>query len=205
MSPRHSVAEAARTRERIVRAAVLDASRLGLEGLTVGTLARRLDMSKAGLVGPFGSRDRLLMAALDEAIEIFHAAVTAPLGDLPSGAERPDGSSTDGSTTWPTARSPAAASSQPPPASSTGAPGRCAAAAEIVAAHRRALAAEVAAAQAELPGPHRPAEEVATALFGLSMAANQEIQLLQDPTAPARARAAMRHAAGLDPQGRSHG
>lgn len=205
MSPRHSVAEAARTRERIVRAAVLDASRLGLEGLTVGTLARRLDMSKAGLVGPFGSRDRLLMAALDEAIEIFHAAVTVPLGTCLPARSASDGSSTDGSTTWPTARSPAAASSQPPPAARRAPRAAARRLREIVAAHRRALAAEVAAAQAELPGPHRPAEEVATALFGLSMAANQEIQLLQDPTAPARARAAMRHAAGLDPQGRSHG
>ncbi|MCP9951251.1 TetR/AcrR family transcriptional regulator [Actinomadura madurae] len=206
MSPRHSVAEAARTRERIVRAAVLDASRLGLEGLTVGTLARRLDMSKAGLVGPFGSRDRLLMAALDEAIEIFHAAVTAPLGDLPSGAERL-GRFIDGwvdylaDCPFPGGCFLTAASCE-----LDGRPGPLRERLrEIVAAHRRALAAEVAAAQAELPGPHRPAEEVATALFGLSMAANQEIQLLQDPTAPARARAAMRHAAGLDPQGRSHG
>ena len=46
-------------------------------------------------------------------------------------------------------------------------------------------------------GPHRPAEEVATVIAGLAMAANQEIQLLEDASAPARARTAMRHAAGL--------
>jgi hypothetical protein len=60
------------------------------------------------------------------------------------------------------------------------------------------LTAEVAAAQPEMPGPHRPPEEVVTTLIGLSMAANQEIQLLEDPSAATRARAAMRHAAGLD-------
>ncbi len=64
-------------------------------------------------------------------------------------------------------------------------------------AQRRALTAEIAAAQAGLPGPHRPAEEVATVIAGLAMAANQEIQLLEDASAPARARTAMRHAAGL--------
>ncbi|MEO3827957.1 TetR/AcrR family transcriptional regulator [Actinomadura sp. B10D3] len=199
MSPRHSAAEAARTRERIVRAAMLDASRLGLEGLTVGTLARRLDMSKAGLVGPFGSRDRLLMAALEQAVEIFRAAVTAPLEDLPPGAERLE-RLIDGwvgylaDCPFPGGCFLTAASSE-----LDGRPGPLRERLlEVVTSLRGALAAEVAAAQGELPGPHRPAEEVATTLFGLSMAANQEIQLLQDPAAPARARTAMRHAAGLD-------
>ena len=52
---------------------------------------------------------------------------------------------------------------------------------------RQHLASEIAAAQAEIPGPHRTPKEVATTLIGLSMAANQEIQLLEDPSAPARA------------------
>ncbi|MEV5574712.1 hypothetical protein AB0L06_32145 [Spirillospora sp. NPDC052269] len=68
---------------------------------------------------------------------------------------------------------------------------------EIAASQRRALAAEVTAARAELPGPYRPAEEVVATLVGLYMVLNQEIQLLEDPTAPSRARTAMRHAAGL--------
>ncbi|MEU8303012.1 TetR/AcrR family transcriptional regulator [Actinomadura sp. NPDC048955] len=198
MSPRHSAAEAARTRERIVRAAVLDASLLGLEGLTVGSLAQRLGMSKAGLVGPFGSRERLLMAALDQACEIFRAAVTGPLEGLPPGPERL-GRLIDGwvdylaDCPFPGGCFITAATSE-----LDGRPGPLRdRLREIVASNRRALAEEVAAARAALPGPHRPAEEVAMTLMGLSMAANQEIQLLDDPSAAARARDAMRHAAGL--------
>jgi hypothetical protein len=56
-----------------------------------------------------------------------------------------------------------------------------------VASWRQHLASEIAAAQAEIRGPHRTPKEVATTLIGLSMAANQEIQLLEDPSAPARA------------------
>ena len=192
------MAEAARTRDRIVRVAMRDASLVGLEGLTVGTLARRLDMSKAGLIGPFGSRDRLLMAALDQACEVFRAAVNAPLQELPPGPDRL-GRLIDGWVDY-LADSPFPGGCFVTSASSEldGRPGPLRdRLREIVASQRRALIAEIAAAQTELPGPHRPAEEIATTLVGLSMAANQEIQLLQDPSAPARARTAMRHAAGL--------
>lgn len=179
-------------------AAVSEASRVGLEGLTVGSLAQRLGMSKAGLVGPFGSRERLLMAALDRACEVFRAAVTGPLEGLPPGPERL-GRLIDGwvgylaDCPFPGGCFITAATSE-----LDGRPGPLRdRLREIVAGNRGALAAEVAAAQAALPGPHRPAQEVATALMGLSMAANQEIQLLDDPAAAARARGAMRHAAGL--------
>ncbi|MEV4252304.1 TetR family transcriptional regulator [Spirillospora sp. NPDC049652] len=198
MSPRHSAAEAARTRDRIVRAAVRDASRVGLEGLTVGTLAQRLDMSKAGLIGPFGSRERLLLAALDHAGEVFRAAVIDPLRELPPGPERL-GRLIDGwvdylaDCPFPGGCFITSASSEldarPGPLRDR--------LRELVASQRRALTTEITAAQAELPGPHRPADQVATTLVGLSMAANQEIRLLEDPTAPTRARTTMRQAAGL--------
>lgn len=199
MSPRHSVAEARRTRARIVRDAVDEASRVGLEGLTVGSLARRLGMSKAGLVGPFGSRERLLEAALDQASAIFEAAVFEPLADLPPGLyrlERLIGAWVDylADCPFPGGCFVTAASFE-----LDGRPGPLRERLrDMVSARREHLAGEVAAAQAEIPGPHRPPQEVATALIGLSMAANQEIQLLEDPLAPVRARAAMRHAAGLD-------
>ncbi|MBW8487231.1 TetR/AcrR family transcriptional regulator [Actinomadura parmotrematis] len=199
MSPRHSALEAQRTRSRIVRAAVDEASRLGLEGLTVGSLAQRLGMSKAGLVGPFGSRERLLEAALDHAGAVFRAAVWEPLDGVPPGRDRLD--RLIASWTGYLADCPFPGGCFVTAASSEldGRPGplrdRLRA---IVASWHAALRAEVAAAQAELPGPHRPPAEVATTLVGLSMAANQEIQLLQDPSAAPRAREAMRHAAGLD-------
>ncbi|GAA4201971.1 TetR/AcrR family transcriptional regulator [Actinocatenispora rupis] len=200
MSPRNSAAEAERTRARIVRAAVDDASRLGLEGLTIGVLAQRLGMSKAGLVGPFGSREALLRAALDEAGAVFRAAVIEPLADVPAGRKR-------------LARLISAwvryLADCPFPggcfftAASTELDGRPGALRDhlraTITASRHRLADEIAAAQAETPGPHRPPDEVATTLIGLAMAANQEIQLLADPSAAARAEAAMRHAANLYP------
>jgi AcrR family transcriptional regulator len=199
MSPRSSVAEAERTRARIVRAAVDEASRLGLEGLTLGTLARRLGLSKAGLVGPFGSCEQLLEAALEQSVKIFRAAVIEPSADLPPGRHRLERLIT----AWvdyledcpfPGGCFVTAASSE-----LDGRPGPLRdRLRSMVTSSRERLAAEVAAAQAELPGPHRPPEEVVTTLMGLSMAANQEIQLLDDPSAPARAREAMRHAVGLD-------
>jgi hypothetical protein len=42
-----------------------------------------------------------------------------------------------------------------------------------------------------------PPEEIATVLIGISVAVNQEIQLLDDASAAQRGRAAMRNAAGL--------
>lgn len=180
------------------RSVVQDASRLGLEGLTVGTLARRLGMSKAGLVGPFGSRDGLLMAALDHACEIFRAAVAAPLEGLPPGSDRLGGLIDRWVDYLADCPFPGGCFVTAASCELDGRPGPLRdRLREIVASQRRALAADIAAAQAESPGPHRPAEEIATTLVGLAAAANQEIQLLEDPSAPARARAAMRHAAGL--------
>jgi AcrR family transcriptional regulator len=155
-------------------------------------------MSKAGLVGPFGSRDQLLMAALDHACEVFRAAVTAPLQELPPGPARL-GRLIDGCVDYLVdCPFPGGCFITSASAEFDGRPGPLRdRLREIVAAQRRTLIAEITAAQAELPGPHRPAEEVATTLVGLSMAANQEIQLLEDPTAPARARTAMRRTAAL--------
>ena len=68
MSPRVSASAAAVTREGIVQASVATASREGLEAVTIGRLAEQLDMSKAGVVGPFGSKEELQL-------ETFRAAV----------------------------------------------------------------------------------------------------------------------------------
>ncbi|MFI0451369.1 TetR/AcrR family transcriptional regulator [Actinomadura sp. 6N118] len=199
MSPRHSALEAERTRARIVRTAVDEASRLGLEGLTVGSLAHHLGMSKAGLIGPFGSRERLLQAALEQAGTVFRAAVLEPSADVPPGRRRLEQLITSwvdylADCPFPGGCFVTAASSE-----LDGRPGPLRdRLRSIVISWRTVLTTEVAAAQAEMPGPHRPPEEVATTLIGLSMAANQEIQLLQDPSAATRARKAMCHAAGLD-------
>ena len=54
------------TRAAIVDAALGLASRGGLEGLTIGTLAERMQMSKSGVFAHFGSREDLQIAVLKE-------------------------------------------------------------------------------------------------------------------------------------------
>ena len=56
-----------RTRESILQAAADLASVKGLEGLTIGTLAGELGMSKSGLFAHFGSKEELQLATIDAA------------------------------------------------------------------------------------------------------------------------------------------
>lgn len=205
MSPRRSAADAARTRERIVSAAVEQASVIGVEGVTIGSLAESLEMSKAGVVGPFGSREQLQLSAVEQAGTIFRAAVIAPLDGLPPGTGR----LTRLIDNWvdylaecpfPGGCFVTAASTE-----LDGRPGilrdRLRA---YVAGARAALESEILAHQAESEGPHRPADELVTTVIGITMAINQEIQLLDDPRAAERGRAALRAALGLtEPTGAS--
>lgn len=88
MSPRASATAAAETREGIVRAAVAQASMEGLESLTIGRLAGTLEMSKGGVVGPFGNREQIQLAALEEAVEIFRRSVWEPAAEAEPGLPR---------------------------------------------------------------------------------------------------------------------
>jgi AcrR family transcriptional regulator len=75
MSPRKSVADARRTRQRIIDRSVDVASLEGLEGLTLGRLAGDLELSKSGLLGHFGSKEALQLATLEQASVIFNREV----------------------------------------------------------------------------------------------------------------------------------
>ncbi|MBI1942835.1 MAG: TetR/AcrR family transcriptional regulator [Betaproteobacteria bacterium] len=75
------------------RAAILDkaveiTSQLGLEGLTIGTLAEATKMSKSGLFAHFGSRDELLLATLDYGTALFTEQVFLPALKAPRGLPR---------------------------------------------------------------------------------------------------------------------
>jgi AcrR family transcriptional regulator len=84
MSPRRSAAEARDTRARIIEHSVAVASLEGLGGLTIGRLAADLSMSKSGLLGHFGTKEALQIAALRRASEIFTRAVWLPcVGERP--------------------------------------------------------------------------------------------------------------------------
>ncbi|MDE3069956.1 MAG: TetR/AcrR family transcriptional regulator [Acidobacteriota bacterium] len=88
MGPRRSAQQAGETRRAIVARAVDLASLQGLEGLTIGRLAGELHMSKAGVIGHFGSKEELQLAALAGASEIFRAEVWDRAASLAPGRER---------------------------------------------------------------------------------------------------------------------
>lgn len=75
------------------RAAILDAgmalaSRLGLEGLSIGRLADEVGMSKSGLYAHFDSKEALQLAVLETAVERFVETVVAPALGEPRGEPR---------------------------------------------------------------------------------------------------------------------
>ena len=66
------------TRAAIIEVAQLMAARDGLEGLTIGNLAERMNMSKSGVFAHFGSREELQIAVLKAHERDFVDAVLVP-------------------------------------------------------------------------------------------------------------------------------
>lgn len=64
-----------RTRRKILDAAILQASRSGLEGLTLGTLAKTIGTSKGSITVLFGDKEALQLAPLDAAVACFTEGV----------------------------------------------------------------------------------------------------------------------------------
>jgi len=82
-----------RTKGEQTRAAILDqavdvASRIGLEGLTIGTLAGATGMSKSGLFAHFGSREDLQLATLEHVKASFGEQVLTPVLGVERGLPR---------------------------------------------------------------------------------------------------------------------
>ncbi|MEM1024315.1 MAG: TetR/AcrR family transcriptional regulator [Myxococcota bacterium] len=74
------------TKERVLAQAIRQASKEGLEGLTIGSLSSQLQMSKSGLFAHFGSKEQLQLAVLEEVFrrfveEVLKPAFTAPRGE----------------------------------------------------------------------------------------------------------------------------
>jgi len=76
------------TRERILEKAFRQASRDGLEGLSIGSLAESLAMSKSGLFAHFGSKEALQVEVLRSTARTFEAEVIAPALKSPRGEAR---------------------------------------------------------------------------------------------------------------------
>jgi AcrR family transcriptional regulator len=77
-----------KTRTAVLDEAVRIASKLGLEGLTIGSLAEATEMSKSGLFAHFGSREELQLAVLERGREKFGEAVLIPALAKPRGIPR---------------------------------------------------------------------------------------------------------------------
>lgn len=67
-----------RSRRTILREAARLATIEGLDGLTIGSLASAIGMSKSGLYAHFGSKEELQLATIDAALEVFTGDVMEP-------------------------------------------------------------------------------------------------------------------------------
>ena len=76
------------TRTAILDEALKVASRLGLEGLTIGSLADATGMSKSGLFAHFGSREGLQLAVLEHAAQRYGETVLMPALKIGRGLPR---------------------------------------------------------------------------------------------------------------------
>ena len=76
------------TRTLILNEAVAHASRVGLEGLSIGSLATRLNLSKSGLFAHFGSKEDLQLLTLKQAQALFRERVFSPALKEPRGLPR---------------------------------------------------------------------------------------------------------------------
>lgn len=76
------------TRTLILNEAVSLASQVGLEGLSIGSLAARLRLSKSGLFAHFGSKEDLQLQTLKQAQSRFEESVFRPALKIPRGLPR---------------------------------------------------------------------------------------------------------------------
>jgi AcrR family transcriptional regulator len=76
------------TRDAVLREALAQSSQVGLRGITIGTLADSMGMSKSGLFAHFGSKEGLQAAVMDYAAEWFAQLVVRPALKEPRGEPR---------------------------------------------------------------------------------------------------------------------
>lgn len=88
MSTKTSFSKGTQTRQMILSHAAARASRLGLEGLSIGQLAAELNLSKSGLFGHFKSKEELQIQVLETISQQFSAEVIRPALQQPRGVPR---------------------------------------------------------------------------------------------------------------------
>src|SRR6478609_9902814 len=88
LAERKSRADGIESRRTILDAAARLATTHGLEGLSIGELARHIGMSKSGLYAHFKSKEELELATIDAAAEIFVNDVIRRVPDSVRGVAR---------------------------------------------------------------------------------------------------------------------
>jgi len=76
------------TRETILDTALAEASTFGLDGISIGGLAKKVELSKSGLFAHFDSKEDLQLQVLRTATERFVESVLAPALTEPRGEPR---------------------------------------------------------------------------------------------------------------------
>lgn len=76
------------TRAQILEAALRTVNQVGLQGLTIGGLAKEVGMSKSGLFAHFNSKENLQLMVLKRAAQQFTEAVLIPSFKEPRGEPR---------------------------------------------------------------------------------------------------------------------
>jgi len=76
------------TKTAIVDVALILATQMGLEGLTIGAVAEMAGMSKSGVFAHFGSREELQISVIREYHQRFEQEVFYPVLSLPRGLPR---------------------------------------------------------------------------------------------------------------------
>lgn len=87
-SQRKPRADGEESRRTILLAAAELATTRGLEGLSIGELARHIGMSKSGLYAHFRSKEELELATIETAAGIFEKDVLGPASESPGGIDR---------------------------------------------------------------------------------------------------------------------
>ena len=196
--PRSSREQALRTRESILAEVVDEASVNGLDGITIGTLAERLEMSKAGVIGPFGSKERLQLEALGRAAAIFREDVWEPALAEAAGRQRLEALIDAWLAHLSRPTFPGGCFLTQASADFDARPGPVRDSVRAIGRRWEAvIAGEVRTAleAGEVEGVDP--EQAAFEIYALAQGVNQAIQLQDDPAAVARGRVAMRRAAGI--------
>jgi AcrR family transcriptional regulator len=85
---RIALTKAALTRQAVIDAAHGLAAELGLEAITIGGVAERLGLSKSGVFARVGSREALILAVIEEASRRIGQEVVLPAFKAPKGLAR---------------------------------------------------------------------------------------------------------------------